>query len=62
MGQLFTEEEQKNGLLDDSNVFAYANINSDLRMRIRGRVVSFNSLPELEDAIKSAFPDEAQTA
>lgn len=62
LGRLFTEEEQKDGLPDADNVFAYANINSDLRMRIRGRVVSFNSLPELEDAIKSAFPDETPTA
>ena len=62
LGRLFTEEEQKDGLPDADNVFAYANINSDLRMRIRGRVVSFNSLPELDDVIKSAFPDVVLTA
>ena len=61
MKQLFTPEEIENGLPDTENVFAYANINSDLRMRIRGRVVSFNTLPELEAAVRTAFPDVATT-
>jgi len=52
----FTEEQIKKGLKDNENVFAYANINSDLRIRARGRVLSFNSIPELDAAIAIAFP------
>ena len=55
--QSFSEEQIKKGLKDEDNVFAYANINSDLRIRARGRVISFNTLPELRAAIQSAFPD-----
>ena len=61
MGRMFTEDQRKD-LGDGDNVFAYANVNSELRMRVRGRVLKFNTLPELEVAMKVAFPDVAVVA
>ena len=58
-GQLanrFSEAELKKGLKDSDNVFAYSNINCELRMRVRGKVVSFNNLPELRACLDEAFP------
>ena len=52
----FTEEEIKDGLKDNHNIFAYANIQSDLRVRVRGTVQVFNSITELDKIMALAFP------
>ena len=57
LGMKFTPEEIEN-LADGDNVFTYANINSDLKMRVSGKVLSYNSIPELDACIAEAFPDE----
>ena len=53
----YTPEEIEN-LADGENIFTYANINSDLKMRVRGKVLSYNSIPELDACIAEAFPEE----
>jgi len=50
-------DEEINELPDAENVFAYANINSDLRIRARGTVHQFASEAELEDLIAHIFPE-----
>ena len=49
-------------LPDHENVFAYANINSELRMRVRGKVLKFNTIPELQACMVEAFPHVANVA
>jgi len=56
MSRRFTEDQLKT-IKDSDNVFCYANINSDLKMRVRGTVLSFNSLAELDNCIAQAFPE-----
>ena len=56
LSERFTKEDLEKGLADHDNVFAYSNINCELRMRIRGKVVTFNTLPELRLHIDEAFP------
>ena len=55
-------EEQMKELPDHENVFAYANINSELRMRVRGKVLKFNTIPELQACMVEAFPHVANVA
>ena len=57
LSRKFSEDEIKE-LDDEHNVFAYANINSDLCMRVRGRIMRFNTLTELNETLKQAFPEE----
>ena len=56
MSRRFTEDQLK-VIKDSDNVFCYANINSDLKMRVRGTVLSFNSLAELDNCLAQAFPE-----
>ena len=62
LSQRFTKEQLEGGLADSENVFAYSNINSELRMRIRGKVVSFNTLGEMRLRIDEAFAVIPQVA
>jgi len=57
LSKTFSEDELKH-LSDSQNVFAYSNINSELRMRVRGKVIKFNTLPELAAAMLDAFPTD----
>ena len=54
MATIFTKEELKD-IGDESNIFAYANINSDLRARVKGVVVSFETDEELNRIYLDAF-------
>ena len=59
MAVLFTEDELKD-LRDDQQVFAFANINSELRVRARGAVHKFESDEDFnkiyEDTFREAVP------
>ena len=61
MMRTYTPEQMKD-LPDNENVFAYSNINSELRMRVRGKVLKFNNIPELRVCVAEAFPDVAVVA
>ena len=50
------------GLPDHQNVFAYCNIQSDLRIRARGNVHSFNSLEDLDEVLTKLFPEIENSA
>ena len=52
----FTKEEIKDSLQDNHNIFACANIQLDLRVRVHGNVHVFNSTTELDNIIALAFP------
>ena len=54
MTSRFSVEEMKT-LSDDKNVFAYVNINSDLKVRVRGRVLAFNTDDELDHILQETF-------
>ena len=54
--------EQLEKLPDDENVFAYSNINSELRMRVRRKVLKFSTISKIQACIAEAFPDVAVVA
>ena len=53
MNRLFDKDLKSIG--DSENVFAYSNVNSELKIRARGHVVSFSSANELETRLSEIF-------
>ena len=58
MATLFTKEELED-IADSQNCFAYANLNSDLRVRVRGNVISFETEDELYRIYRDTFDEPA---
>ena len=55
MAQRFDKEYMKT-IGDSENVFAYSNVNSELKIRARGHVVSFSTATELDTRLNEIFP------
>ena len=54
--------EQLEKLPDNENFFAYSNINSELRMRVRRKVLKFSTISKIQACFAEAFPDVAVVA
>jgi ABC-type branched-subunit amino acid transport system ATPase component len=57
-----TVNQIEEGLPDHQNVFAYCNIQSDLQIRARGNVHSFNSLEDLDEVLTKLFREIENSA